>query len=361
MADNSYYCVILAGGIGSRLWPASRQQRPKQFIDFAGQGQSLLQATYERYARFISTDNILVVSNHQYADIVRRQLPQLDARNLLLEPMRRNTIPSVAWAALEIGHRNPEGCMVVTPADQLIADQRQFEKDILHGLSYAAGHGRLLALGILPTRPETAYGYIQTGDEREENIFGVRSFTEKPEMEFATLFLQNGEFLWNTGLFIWSVQAFLQALDDKANMFSNLLENAESEFLRGVNVSELVERTFPMCPNVSIEQGFLEKADHVDVMLCHFGWADIGTWNALFDSLPKEEGNNAVLGGRTLLYSCSDCLVKSSARKVVVLQGLEDCLVVDEDDVLLVCKKEDQKTVRKLMNDVQLSFGDEFV
>mgnify|MGYP002525652906 CR=1 FL=1 len=359
--NNNYYCVILAGGIGSRLWPSSRQQKPKQFLDILGTGETLLQMTYKRFARFVNTENIIVMSNTQYAGFVRKQLPDLPAQNLLLEPMRRNTVPSVTWAAVEISHRNPDGCMVVTPADQVVVTQDIFEQDILQGLEYVAHNDRLLTLGVMPTRPETSYGYIQMADERGSNIFEVHTFTEKPSMEFARMFVDSGEFLWNTGLFIWRASTFLNSLHLQSDLFAEMMENVERKYLHGEDVHSLVAESFSKCANMSLEQGVLEKLENVDVMLCQFRWSDIGTWDALYDLMPKEKDTNVRLSDGIMLYDCEDCIVKLPSGKIAVVQGLKDYVVVEEDDVLVICKKDDQGAIRKFVNDVQINVGDQFV
>ena len=360
MNDN-HYCVILAGGIGSRLWPSSRQQRPKQFIDFFGNGETLLQSTYKRFSQFINPRNIIVMSQQVYADLVREQLPGLPAENLLLEPMRRNTVPSVAWASLEIMRRNAEACMVVTPSDQMISRRDVFEQEIVSGMDYVSHHDRLLALGILPTRAAVNYGYIQMGDRLDEHIFRVQSFSEKPEADFAQMFIDSKEFLWNTGLFIARASTFISKVEQRANSFVELLEDAETELKHGGNAMPIVEESFSKCPNVSLEQGILEQTDGVDVMLCHFGWNDIGTWDALYDVLPKADEGNVVMAQQAMLYDCKDCIVRLPAGKVAVVQGLDDYMIIEEGNVLVICKKDDQSAIRKFVNDVQMNVGEEFV
>lgn len=354
------YCVILAGGIGARLWPASRQHRPKQFIDFLGTGKSLLQTTYERYARFIPADNILVVSNHQYADVVQEQLPQLPPSNLLLDPIRRNTTPSVVWATLDILRRCPEASMVVTPVDHFISQPALFEQDVQRGLDYVTRHNRVLSVGVEPTRPETSYGYIQMGKQWDHDVFAVKSFTEKPDSSFATLFVENREFLWNTGLFLWHAQTFIDLLR-RHEQADHMLTLARDMLERTDSPAQVVSHYFSMSPSVSLEQVLLERGDHVDVLRARFGWADLGTWDALFDVLPKDDRRNATTAPDTLLYDCSGCIVKSPRGKLVVIKGLQDYMVVDEGDVLVVCPRDDQRAVRRFVNDAQMSSGEKFV
>lgn len=361
MRNPNYFCVILAGGVGARLWPLSRQQKPKQFMDILGTGETLLQSTYQRFARFIEPRNILVMANQQHEDLVREQLPELPAENLKCEPMRRNTVPSVAWAAAVIQARNPKACMVVTPADQLITDEMSFERDILTGLRYATKHPRLLTLGVMPTHPDTTYGYIQMAEQMEPHIYRAKSFTEKPEQEFADLFFRNGEFLWNTGLYIWTVETFMQSLEENAGYFRHMLDQVHWQTDAEDDVVKMVERTFSMSPSISLELGLLEKVGNVDVLLCNFGWTDIGTWSAVYESLPKDEQNNVILARHALLNQCTDCIVKVPAERVIVMQGMRDYMVVEDGRVLVICKKDDQRTIRKFVNDVQMNWGDEFV
>lgn len=354
------YCIILAGGVGTRLWPESRQRRPKQFIDFLHTGQSLLQSTYARLSRFIPQGNILVVSNQLYADTVREQLPSLAPDNLLLETMRRNTLPSVTWATMVIMRRDKEANIVITPVDQLIDDEAAYEADILKGLAYVAEHDHILTLGIVPTRPETSYGYIQMGRQMADDVFCVKSFTEKPDASFASLFVENGEFLWNTGLFLWHAASFVNRLR-QSDAASQMLEQATKVSERQGDLQHLVAQLFSMSPCVSIETGLLEKVDQVDVLRGHFGWADLGTWNALYGASPKDESQNAATSPDSLLYDSEGCLVRVPEGKIVVVKGLKDYMVVDDGDILVVCPRDDQKSLRRVMNDVQMNKGDKYV
>lgn len=361
---NNYYCIILAGGIGMRLWPVSRQHKPKQFIDLLGTGETLLQSTYRRFAQFILPENILVVTNHEWADIVRQQLPQLPEYNLLKEPMRRNTVPPVFWACVEVARRNPQAVTVVTPSDQNITDHEphQFRDEILDGLQYATAHPRLLTLGVRPTRPEVAYGYIQMSDRVSDHIFKVQSFTEKPEEQFSQMFYESGEFLWNTGIFIWQAQALLHEMHGKSGDYSEMVNDARVRYCAGSDIDRAVRDTYSMLPNMTIEKTLFSQPEQIDVMLCNFGWADLGTWDNVHDHLPKDSsGNVQVNQSRALFYDCHDCIVRMPEGHVAVLQGLTDYVVVEQGNVLVVCRKEDQNAIRRFVTTAQMDLGEEYV
>lgn len=343
-----------------RLWPASREKRPKQFLDILNTGETMLQATYNRFLRFIDKDNIIVVANSNHKDIVTEQLPELSRQNLLLEPMRRNTVTSVTWAALEICRRCKGAAMVVSPADQVIDDEEKFQQDILNSLDYALDNDRLLTLGIQPTRAETAFGYIQMADAVADDIYNVRSFSEKPEQSFADMFFESGEFLWNTGLFAWGAETFLRAVHGNNVEFNAVFESIMANYVEGKTADDYVEEIYSKVPNINLEQGVLEKADNVDVMQCHFGWKDIGNWNAVYKTLSENaEDSNVVIDSQSLLYDCQNCVVKLPSGHVAVIQGLEDYMVVEDGNVLVICKKDDQKAIRKFVNDAKMKFGDE--
>lgn len=357
---NRKYCIILAAGIGMRLWPASREKRPKQFLDILNTGETMFQATYRRFLKFMDKDNIIVVANANHKDLVMEQLPDLPDYNLLLEPMRRNTVTPVTWAALEVCRRQQDAAMVVSPADQVITDEEKFQKDILQGLDYAISNERLLTLGVIPSHAETAFGYIQMADEVAKDIYNVRSFTEKPEQSFADMFYESGEFLWNTGLFIWGAKTFISAVHGKNLEFNSVLEEIVANYSIGGITSSQVEDIYSKVPNMNLEQGVLEKADNVDVMQCHFGWTDIGNWDAVHKTFPEREGeSNVVIDSQSLLYDCQNCVVKLPSGHVAVIQGLEDYMVVEDGNVLVICKKDDQKAIRKFVNDAKMKFGDD--
>ncbi|MBQ0023290.1 MAG: mannose-1-phosphate guanylyltransferase [Prevotellaceae bacterium] len=359
--ERKNYCIILAGGIGSRLWPLSRESKPKQFIDVLGTGKTLLQMTYERFASFIDAENIIIVTNENYRSLVMDQIPGLRYENMLMEPMRRNTVPAVTWAAMEVKRRCPDGRFIVSPSDQNITGLEQFQTDVLRGLEYVGEHNALLTLGAKPSRAEISYGYIQMAEEVDSDIFKVQSFTEKPANEFAKLFYESGEFLWNTGLFIWSADTFLSAVADANPAFSGIVDAVRCRYDNGFDASEQLMELFCKCPNLSLEESVLEKSDNVDVMLCHFGWADLGAWEAVHDVLPKLEGGNVVIDSKSLLYDCKDCLIKLPDGHVAVVQGLENYVVVEDGNVLVICKKDGQKNIRKFVNDARMNLGEEFV
>lgn len=361
--DKRNFCIILAGGQGSRLWPMSREKKPKQFIDVLGTGKSFLQMTYERFAAFIDADNIIIVTNESYRQLVIDQIPGIKYENVLMEPMRRNTVPAVTWAALEVKRRCPEGRLIVSPSDQNITDHEAFHQDVLRGLDFVGNSNVLLTMGAKPTRPEVSYGYIQMADLVEEGsqIYKVQSFTEKPANEFAKIFFESGEFLWNTGLFLWSADAFLDAVKGASEEFASIVQRVTEAYRSGAYMADLLLELFTKCPNMSLEQSVLEKSDNVDVMLSHFGWADLGTWAAVHDALPKSDMGNVVIDSKSLLYDCHDCIIKLPDGHVAVVQGLDDYVVVEEGNVLVICKKGDQKNIRKFVNDAQLNLGEEYV
>lgn len=332
--NRNNYCVILAGGIGSRLWPSSRQEKPKQFVDVLSCGETLLQSTFRRYSRFIAKENIFVVISAQHQPLVHEQLPELCDDNCLIEPMRRNTVPCSTWATRLVYEKNKDACVVVTPADQLIENEDAFEKDILKGLEYVSTHNRLLSIGVSPTYPDTNYGYIQMADAKATDIYSVKSFSEKPDVEFARTFLDSGEFLWNSGLFLFSASTYIKTLSTVVDDLS-----------------------FMRCPNSSLEQLILEKKNNVDVMCCHFGWKDIGTWGELYDLMPKNEVDNVVIDSGSMLYNCNGCIIKAPKGMVVVAQDLKDYVIIADKGVLMICKKDDQKTIRKFVNDYDLKFN----
>lgn len=360
---NNIYCVIMAGGIGSRFWPLSRKKLPKQFLDFYGTGSSLLQQTYERYKKIVDKENIYIVTNIEYTDLVKKQLADIQPKQILSEPTRRNTAPCMAWATYHIHAKNPEASIIFTPADHLIVKEDEFVSDINKGLQFVDTYERLLCIGIRPHRPETRYGYIQVGDCDKENFYHVKTFTEKPEPELAEIFVESGEFYWNAGIFLGKahtiIETFHKHAPELANSFEALNNNGSYD---ATKEAELINSNFPACPNESIEYGLLEKTENAYIMTCDFGWSDLGTWSTYYDSLPKDENGNARQKTKVMLYDCKNCFAGTRQDgKIIVIQGLENYLVADTEKVLLICPKDDTNMLRKIINDTQVKMGDDFI
>lgn len=360
--DKNHYCVIMAGGVGSRFWPLSRNSKPKQFLDILGTGRTFIQQTFDRFAKIIPIENIMVVTSSIYKDLVLEQLPQIDASQILLEPFRRNTAPCVAFANYKILQQNPNAVIVVAPADHLILNEEEFNQVILKGLQFAESNNALTTIGIKPNRPETGYGYIQINSSVSAPVAGIRkvkTFTEKPNLEMAKVFLSSGEFHWNSGIFIWSLKSimdsFKEFLPEVDNLFSEGIGNyntpAEDEFIRQV---------YSDCKSISLDYGILEKAENVFVILADFGWSDLGTWGSLFLNTTRDTNGNSIGGANVLSYGLKDCIVRVPEDKLVVLQGLEDYIVVESDNILLVCKKGDEQEIKTFVSDVLIEKGEKF-
>ena len=346
MSKNNYYCVIMAGGLGQRFWPYSRKALPKQFLDFFGTKQTLLQDTFNRYKQIVPEEQIYVTTHKDYKKLVMEQIPEIKEEQIIVEDVRRNTAPSIAYASYVIKKINPDATIVVAPSDHLILKDEVFKEAILKGLEFASHSEKLVTLGVKPSRPETGYGYIQITDKKEKDFFKVKTFVEKPAREFAEMFVQSNEFYWNSGIFIWHVNVILKAFHE---LMPDICPRVESD-----------KPDFASCPNISIDYGIMEKADNVYVQLCDFGWADLGTWDALYETSPKDANANVIINSNTLLYDCRDNIVLVPEHNLAVLQGLEGYLVAVRDNAILVCKKDDQNAIRKFVNDAEIKFGDKF-
>lgn len=354
------YCVIMGGGIGSRFWPFSRENKPKQFLDFFGIGRSLLQMTVDRFAKIVPMENIYIVTNQRYENLVKEQLPLLKDDQILLEPARRNTAPCVAYASYRIRACNPNANIVVAPSDHLILKEEEFLYSIQKGFDFVKENDSLLTLGVKPSRPETGYGYIQRGDIIKGEFAKVKTFTEKPNLELAKIFQESGEFYWNSGLFLWNVNTII-------NAFHNFLPDLSARFDMGIgkfntiDEIEFINEHFSYSPNISIDYGIMEKADNVYMMCVDFGWADLGTWGSIFDIAPRDEANNAVLKTRVLIYESENNIISlENQNRLAVVQGLNDFIVAESGNVLLICKKEDEDRIKQYMADAQIKYGDEF-
>ncbi len=360
MTDNHRYCVIMCGGIGSRFWPYSRTDRPKQFIDFFGTGRSLLQMSYDRISPLVPKENIIIVTNSHYAPLVKEQLPELNDDQILLEPARRNTAPCIAWAAYHIAARDTQASMIVTPSDHLITRDAEFEKSIRLGFNFVEKHDALLTLGIKPTRPETGYGYIQIGRPVEDDVLKVKTFTEKPDIDLAKVFVESGEFFWNSGIFLWSVKSILEALHNYTPDLTSTFDNGLATF-GTPEENAFIQREFPGCVNISIDYAVMERASNVYVECVNFGWSDLGTWSALYDNSPKNRDSNVVQNCQVLAYNSSGNIFAVPGDKLVVVNGLHDYIVADAGDVLLVCPKSEEQHIKQYVNDVKLSYKDKYL
>lgn len=360
MTNKHRYCVIMCGGVGSRFWPYSRADRPKQFIDFLGTGRTLLQMSFDRILPIVPAENVIIVTNEQYAPIVKEQLPELKDDQILLEPARRNTAPCIAWAAYHIAARDPEASMIVTPSDHLITREREFEKSVETGFDFVENNNALLTLGIKPVRPETGYGYIQIGDEVATGVRKVKTFTEKPNLELAKVFLETGEFFWNSGIFLWKASTIIEALRNHAPDVATHFDVGLDAF-GTPGEKEFIAQSFPACVGISIDFAVMEKAANVYVECVNFGWNDLGTWSALFDNSPKNRDGNVTQNCSVLSYNSSGNIFAVRGEKLVVVSGLKDYIIADAGDVLLVCPLSEEQRIKQMVNDAKLNYGDKYL
>lgn len=355
---NNRYCIIMAGGIGSRFWPKSRQSMPKQFLDILGTGKSFIRHTFERFVPMVPAEHFLVVTNRKYKGLVLEHLPELSEEQVLCEPVGRNTAPCIAYAAYLLLAENPDAEMIVTPSDHLILNETDFRSIIGECLSFARANDALLTVGIKPTRPDTGYGYIQVSDDSP--ISKVKCFTEKPDLELAQTFLRCGEFFWNSGIFVWKartiVEAFRRYLPDLDALFSSLGQATGSDARQ-----TLVEQIFAECRPISIDYGIMEKADNVYVRCGEFGWSDVGTWGSVYQHARKDRYANAAPAEGCYLYDTRSSIVSLPPEKVAVISGLKEYIVVDTDDVLMICPRAEEQNIKKFIDEVKFHKGDKHI
>ncbi len=359
--NKHHYVAIMAGGIGSRFWPMSRSNYPKQFLDILNTGKTLIQDTFDRFASFIPLENIYVVTSSEYINIVKKQLPQLPLQNILGEPSRKNTAPCVAYISFKLQQLDPQASLIVAPADHLILDTIAFTKVCLEALTFVNKHNAFITLGIKPTYPNTGYGYIQYEQHAvSDNVYKVKTFTEKPNLELAKTFIASGEFLWNAGIFVWQVKnivsAFERYLPEMYEIFG-----AEKDAFNTTGEVAALQKIYPLCTNISIDFGIMEKADNVYVIPSSFGWSDLGTWNSAYENLEKDYLHNAVAGDNVMVFDTHGCMIHSHNNKLVVLQGMEDFIVVDTNDVLLICRKDKEQEIKEYVAEVKRNKGDKFL
>lgn len=354
----------MAGGIGVRFWPMSTSELPKQFIDILGDGRTLIQKTFDRFAKICPIENIYVVTNTNHFNLVKEQLPELTDEQILLEPARRNTAPCIAYANYKIKSKNPNAVIVVAPSDHIIMNNDKFIEVISNGLNTVSENPWLLTIGIRPSYPNTGYGYIQYDDERayskNESIYAVKTFMEKPVLEVAKQFIESGDFLWNAGIFMWSMPTIQAA-------FNEFLPDVDELFAKGIDKyntaeeNEFIKRIYQICRNISIDYGIMEKAENVHVYAADFGWSDLGTWGSLYQFREKDDNDNSISGGKVKTYNSNGCIIHEKSNKAVVIQGLNDYIVVDTNDVLLICQRQEEQQIRQYVTDVKLDFGDKYV
>jgi len=353
--NKNYYAVIMAGGVGSRFWPVSTPENPKQFHDMLGTGRSLLQQTYDRLSRLIPVQNILVATNERYSTLVGEHLPEIGEGQMLLEPAMRNTAPCILYSALKISKENPDAVMIVAPSDHFIEDEEEFLKNVHSAFVACQGRNILMTLGIKPSGPNTGYGYIQY-EQGVEEVKKVRNFTEKPDLETAKAFLQQGDYLWNAGIFIWSVKSILEAFENNLNDMYRLFCEGNSCWNTGMEKAFIQER-YGQAENISIDFGIMEKAPNVCVMATDFGWNDLGTWGSLYEKLDKDSSGNASVNALGLFRDARGNMVRTQKGKKIVVQGLDDFIIVETKDTILICPRDSEQDIKIVSKEAQDRFG----
>ncbi len=357
---NNTYCVIMAGGIGSRFWPISTENTPKQFLDILGTGKTLIQQTFDRFLPICPPENFLIVTSSRYKNLVLEQLPELKPNQVLTEPYRRNTAPCIAYANAWIKQSNPNASIVVTPADHLILKPEEFVKTIQTGISFVNEQNSLLTLGIKPHRPETGYGYIQVNEGSDiqlGQIEPVKTFTEKPNLDLAKVFFESGEFYWNSGIFIWTLKSIDKSFDEHLPEVKSLFDSVALK----INTEEeenAIKNIYHECKNISIDYGVMEKAKNVCVLTADFGWSDLGTWSSLHEHSSKDENMNALNTGKVILYNSKNCIVNLPNNKKAIIEGLENYIIAEADNCLLICNKDNEQQIRQFSNDISNQFND---
>ncbi|MDO4511652.1 MAG: sugar phosphate nucleotidyltransferase [Bacteroidales bacterium] len=362
MTENNRYCVIMCGGTGSRLWPKSRTRMPKQFIDFLGTGQSLLQLTVARLKGIIPQENIFMLTQSEYAPLIKEQVPEISDKQILMEPAHRRTAPGNAWAAYHIKALNPDAKIMVAPADNIILRVEEFRQSVVKAFEFIEQHDTLLTFGVKPTRPETRYGYIQQGKEIDGEFAHVKTFTEKPDLELAKVFVDSGEFYWNTGIFFWSADAIIKALsEDAASKVSSRF--AEGEGIYGTDKEmDFIKEIYAASQSVSVDYAVLEKADNVSVLRVDgIGWTDLGTWGSLYDVSPKTREGNVTQGAKTMMLNSRNNIVSATRDKLVIASGLNDYIIADSDNALLIVPRSEEQKIRNYVREVKTNHGKEYL
>ena len=336
----------MAGGVGSRFWPMSTPEKPKQFIDVLGIGKSLIQLTVERFETVIPIENVWIVTSEKYKSIVREQLPEIPETQILMEPCMRNTAPCIEYVSRKIYAKYPEANLVFSPADHIVLDINTFREVIKNSLDFTENREAILTLGMMPTRPETGYGYIQScGCQQSEPIHKVEAFKEKPNLDTAKSYLNEGGYYWNAGIFIWNAKMVVNTIANLVPDLASVFDKIEPYFYTEKE-QEFVNQYFPTCPNISIDYAVMEKSKDVYVYPANFGWSDLGTWGSLYTHLQQDENNNATVGNNINLVDCKNCIVHTPSERKVVIQGLDNYIIAESDNTLLICKKEEEQNIK---------------
>lgn len=358
--NDHIYCVIMAGGAGTRFWPVSRTGKPKQFLDILGTGKTFIRNTFERFVSFIPAQNFLIVTNSAYKSLVLEQIPEITDQQVLAEPLGRNTAPCIAYAAFRIRAMDPEATMIVSPSDHLILNEGVFRSVVEEALEFASTNEALVTIGVTPTRPATGYGYIQVEQPmRTEGMNKVKTFTEKPNKELAEAFLASGDFFWNSGIFIWQTDAILRSIKSLLPETYQLFDSITSIY-NTPGEQQGISHIYPECRAISIDYGIMEKADNVYVRCGDFGWSDIGTWGSLYEYSKKDADGNCG-GGEKILFDTNNCLIDLPAEKMAVIEGLDDYIIVDTPDVLMICPKDNEQNIKKFIDTIRFSKGDHYL
>tara|TARA_R110002049_G_scaffold206269_1_gene376804 strand:- start:49989 stop:51071 length:1083 start_codon:yes stop_codon:yes gene_type:complete len=359
MKNKNYYAILMAGGVGSRFWPVSTQDFPKQFHDMLGAGDTLIQKTFKRLAHIIQKENIFILTNERYNDLVFEQLPGVTKRQVVLEPAMRNTAPCILYASLKIQKENPDALMIVAPSDHWIEDETTFAKNVQSAFDFCAQNDALMTLGIQPTFPNTGFGYIEYDKASEKSIKPVNQFREKPDYETAKAFIAQGNFLWNAGIFMWSVKSVVAAFQNSQPELFQLFKTGMPKY--NTNLEEdFIKDNYPKAENISVDYAILETSKNVFVIAAEFDWNDLGTWGSLYDKLDKDGAGNAVVNSRTLTESASGNMIRTKKDKIVVVDGLKDYIIVDKEDVLLIVPKEKEQDIKKILQNVKDAFGEQY-
>lgn len=340
----------MAGGIGSRFWPSSTSDRPKQFLDILGVGKSLIRMTFERCLQLVPAENVLIITNERYRNLVKEHLPELPDTNILGEPSMNNTAPCIAWTALHLQARDSDAVFAVLPSDHVILKEQAYVEKLQQAFEYAQNNDSIVTLGIEPTRPDTGYGYIET-DKTDKTILKVNSFREKPDLATAKEYLDKGNYLWNAGMFVWSTKSILKSYSKNAPGILATLTEDQSQ-IGSPSEQEYINRVYPLTEKISVDYAILEKADNVYTIPSDIGWSDLGTWNSLHAYLDKDDNQTVTLGDNTHLIDTASCIIRSDSKKTVVIKGLTNYIVVDEEDALLIYPKSDEQEIKKIVKEI---------